>query len=277
VYEKKEVNMKPNRLKQALAEGRIPVGHMIWEFGTRGIAKILEAAGVDFVLVDMEHSSFEIERVADLMAWFKATPVTPFVRVPQGEYHFLARVMDSGAMGAMVGNVETPEQAKSIVNALKYAPLGKRGVGLGAAHTDYTSPDPASYFAEINANSTVICQIESPVGAANCERIAATEGVDILWVGHFDLTQAMGIPAQFQHPAFLENLRRVAQACRDRGKAAGIQPSTLEQAEQWISFGYNVLSFGVDSAVYRNALQAAVKDLRARTAPPGVRSGAQPA
>lgn len=257
--------MKPNRLKQALTEGRIPVGHMIWEFGTRGIAKLVEASGADFAIVDMEHSSFEMERVADLMAWFKSTNVTPFVRVPQGRYHFLARVMDAGSMGAMVGNVETPEEAVGIVNAVKYAPLGRRGVGLGSAHTDYLSPDPASYFEESNANTTVICQIESPVGAANCEKIIATPGVDILWVGHFDLSQSMGIPAQFHHPAFVDNLRRVADACREQGKAAGIQPGTLEQAEQWHSLGYNVLSWSVDSAVYRDALKSAVKDLRAQT------------
>jgi len=176
-----------------------------------------------------------------------------------------------------VGNVETPEQAKSIVNAVKYGPLGKRGVGLGGAHTDYTSPDPASYFAEANANTTVICQIESPIGVAHCERIAEIEGVDVLWVGHFDLTQAMGIPAQFQHPAFLKNLQRVVRASHERGKAAGIQASTMEQAEQWLGFGYNVLSWGVDSAVYGKALRAAVTDLRKRMAPPSVRFGAQPA
>ena len=123
--------MKPNLFRGVAAEGRIPVGHMIWEFGTRGIAKILENAGLDFVLIDMEHTSFDMERVADLIAWFKATPIAPFVRVPQGFYHFLARVMDAGALGAMVANVESAEQAKAIVDAVKYAPLGHRGVGLG--------------------------------------------------------------------------------------------------------------------------------------------------
>lgn len=258
--------MKRNRLKQVLAEGRIPVGHMIWEFGTRGIAKILEAAGLDFVLIDMEHSSFEMERVADLIAWLKATPVTPIVRVPQADYHFLARVMDAGAMGVMVGNVETPETAKRIVDAVKFAPMGKRGVGLGSAHTDYVVPDPVAYFTGINENSTVICQIESPAGLENCERIAVVPGVDVLWVGQFDLSQSMGIPAQFQHPQFLDALRRVVKACHDHGLHAGIQPSALEQAAQWTELGYDVLSLGVDTGVYRTALVAGVNGLRAHIA-----------
>ena len=159
--------MKQNRFRQVLAAGKVPVGHMIMEFGTRGIAKLLEAADVDFVLYDMEHSGIEIDRIFDLIAWSKAAPFAPFVRVPQGMYHFLARVMDAGAMGVMVGNVETPEQARDIVNAVKYAPMGKRGVALGVAHNDYVMPDPATYFREINESSIVICQIESELGVRN--------------------------------------------------------------------------------------------------------------
>jgi len=258
--------MKPNRVKQILAEGGIPVGHMIMEFGTRGIAKILEATGIDFVVVDMEHNGFTAERIADLMAWLKATPVTPFVRVPQPLYHFMARTMDAGALGVMVGNVESPEQARSIVEAVKYGPLGKRGVGLGTAHTDYVVPDPVAYFEEANRNSTVICQIESPLGLANLEAIAGTEGVDVLWVGHFDLSQAMGIPGQFRNPAFLDALKKVVETARSHGKAAGIQPGHAEQAEEWLAIGYNVISWSSDIAVYRGALASGVKSLRERAA-----------
>src|SRR5439155_1540441 len=167
--------MKPNRFRQVVKEGRIPLGTMVWEFGTRGMPKILEAADLDFVLIDMEHSTFDGERVADLLALFKATPIAPFVRVPQPLYHFLARAMDAGALGVMVANVETPEQAREIVGAVKYAPMGHRGVGLGSAHTDYVVPDPASYFREANENTTVIAMIESPRGLA--ERVSLKHGV----------------------------------------------------------------------------------------------------
>ena len=89
--------MKPNRMKQVLAEGKVPVGHMVAEFTTRGIAKILESTGVDFVLIDMEHTSAGAERIGDLIAWLKATPITPIVRVPQPNYHFIARTLDAGS------------------------------------------------------------------------------------------------------------------------------------------------------------------------------------
>ncbi|MBI3694733.1 MAG: aldolase, partial [Acidobacteria bacterium] len=161
--------MKSNLLRQRIAEGRIAAGHMIMEFGTRGIAKIVEAAGVDFVLLDMEHGGLELERLADLIAWFKATPVAPIVRVPGVHYHFIARVLDMGALGIMCPNVESADQARAMVDAVKYGPEGRRGLGLGTAHNDYVMPQPAEYLREANANTTVICQIESVKGLENLD------------------------------------------------------------------------------------------------------------
>ncbi len=258
--------MKVNRYRQALAEGRIPIGHMVWEFGTRGMAKILDSLDLDFVIYDMEHSCFGVERVADLIAYSKAAGYAPFVRVPQPQYHFLARIMDAGALGVMIGNVQTPEEAARIVQAVKFAPMGSRGVGIGTAHTDFLPLEPVKYFRDINESSVVICQIESPLGVENADAIAATPGVDNLWVGHFDLSTQMGIPAEFQNPRFLEALDKVIAATRKHGKQAGIQPGAMEQADQWLKIGFNVISWGADSAVYRGAMQSAISNLRQRIA-----------
>ncbi|MBK5290688.1 MAG: aldolase [Acidobacteriia bacterium] len=256
--------MKDSRFQKVVAAGGIPVGHMVWEFGTRGIAKILESTGIDFVFIDMEHSAFDTERVADLLAWFKATDIAPFVRVPQGLYHFIARIMDAGALGVMVACVESAGQAKQIVDAAKYAPLGNRGVGLGGAHTDYVLPDPIAYFKRANENSTVICMIESPAGLTNLEAIASTPGVDMLWVGHYDLSQAMGIPGEFQNPKFLAALQSVVDAARKYHILAGMQPGNMEQAEQWLKIGFNVISWRVDAAVYAGTLHSEIEALRKR-------------
>ncbi|MBL8220349.1 MAG: hypothetical protein JNL62_14040 [Bryobacterales bacterium] len=255
--------MKDNRFKRVLAEGRVPVGHMIMEFGTRGLAMMTKAADLDFVLLDMEHTGFDMERMGDLAAFFKATDVAPFVRVPQPVYHFMARLMDAGMLGIMVGNVETAEVARSIVDAVKYAPLGKRGLGLGTAHNDYVAPE-ISYLRTSNENTTVICQIESPIGLENCEAIAQVEGVDNLWVGHFDLSNAMGIPAQFENPKFIDALKHVVHVAKKYGKTAGIQPGDEQQAERWIGLGFNVISWKADIALYRGALTKEVRWLRDR-------------
>lgn len=254
--------MKPNRAKHVLAAGNVAVGHMLMEFATHGVAQMLATADLDFVLIDMEHSPFGAQDVARLVAWFQATEIAPIVRVPQVQYHFIARCLDAGALGVMVPNVKTGAQAKEIVNCAKYGPLGDRGVALGGALTGYRTVNPADFLAESNHNTTIICQIESEEGLENLEAIASTPGVDCLWVGHFDLTQSMGIPGQFGSQRFLDALAQVVATARKYGLAAGIQPGSPEQAQQWMGMGYNMISYSADHAVYRAAVVQGVDVVR---------------
>lgn len=251
-----------NSFREALKQRGCAFGHMVMEFGTRGIARILEAAGADFAVIDMEHSGFDVDRVADLMSWFRAARVAPFVRIPQAEYHFIARCLDAGALGIMCPNVETAAQAQSLVRAAKYAPMGARGVGLGMAHTDYRMPNPEAYLAEANSNAVVICQIESPTGVENAREIAAVPGVDCLWVGHFDLSHAMGITGQFQHPSFLRALSAVMEAASVQHIVAAAQPGSDAQAAEWWKVGFRVLSWKSDIALYRAALTDGIIQLK---------------
>ena len=254
--------MKPNRCKQTMAAGKIPVGHMITEFGTRGIAKMLEQANLDFVIIDMEHTAFSADDVANLIAWFKATEIAPFVRIPQIEYHFVARTMDYGALGLMVPNVKTAAQAKAIVDGTKYAPLGQRGIMFGNSNTDFGAVDPAEFMRYANENTTIICQIESVAGLDNLEDIATIPGVDVLWIGHFDLTQSMGIPGQFHNAQFLSAMKDVVAMAQKHGLGAGIQAGNLEQAEEWMGMGFNVISYSADIGVYSSAMQDAVAGIQ---------------
>ncbi len=254
--------MKTNRLKEKLASGEMPIGHMIVEFGTRGIAQIVANAGVDFVIIDTEHTPYTSADLADLYAWFKATDVAPFVRIPEIQYHFIARTLDAGALGVMVPDVKDGDEAKAIVDAAKYAPLGHRGMMMNAAHTDYQPANPAEYTAYANENTTVICQIESEEGLSNLDAIASTPGVDILWVGHFDLTSSMGIPGEFEHPRFLEAVQLVIETANKYGLVAAGQPGNLTLAKQWIDMGFGVISYSVDHAVYAAALSQGVEAVR---------------
>ncbi|MBG99144.1 MAG: hypothetical protein CMN58_02215 [Solibacterales bacterium] len=257
-----EVSMKSNLIRQRLAEGKIPVGHMIMEFGTRGIAKTLEASGVDFALLDMEHSGLGFTNICDLLAWFKSTPVTPIVRVPCADYHFIARVMDAGAQGVMVPNVKSSEQARQVIAALRFMPDGNRGLGLGGAQNDYVRPEPMEYMSAANESNIFLCQIESTEALNELDAIASLPGVDNLWVGHYDLSQSMGIVGQLENPVFVDTLQRVADAAKRHGKSAGIQPSTLEQARDWIGVGFNVISYNVDYGVYSTALKTHTEAIR---------------
>jgi len=254
--------MKPNRFKQVLAEGKIPVGHMLLEFGARGLPRMLEEVGVDFVVVDTEHSGFTTADIADMMAWFRATTVAPFVRVPQIQYHLIARTLDAGALGIMVPDVKNAAEAGAIVSAAKYAPLGMRGVALGTANTNYKTVNADEFLRYANENTTIICQIESQEGLDNLDGIASTPGVDVLWVGHNDLSRSLGISGQFRHPKFLDALQAVIGAARKHGLTAGIQPRDSAQAQEWMGMGFNVISYGVDFVVYMQAMAQGVAAIR---------------
>jgi 4-hydroxy-2-oxoheptanedioate aldolase len=258
--------MKPNRFKAVRAEGRVPIGQMLWESGSRGMARMMDACDLDFAIIDTEHAAFSSAQVADLIAWFAATTIAPFVRVTEIAYHLLARTMDAGALGVMVPNVKTAAEAHAVVDAVKYAPLGKRGIGLGGALTGYRGVNPAEFLEYSNANTTVMCQIESVEGIENLEAIATTPGVDVLWVGHYDLSQSMGIPGQFHDERFRDNLKRVIAVCDRHNLGAGIQPGSIAQAQEWLETGFNVISYSTEMAVYLTAMTQAVQQVRALAA-----------
>jgi 2-keto-3-deoxy-L-rhamnonate aldolase RhmA len=253
--------MKPNRFKRVLAEGRVAVGHMLTDFGVRSIAQILDNVGVDFVFVDMEHGAFTSADVANLIAWFGRTDIAPFVRVPQLQYHFIARALDSGALGVMVPDVEDAGQARTLVDAAKYAPLGKRGVGLGT-NADYKAVNLPEFLNHSNENTTVMCMIESVAGLSNVEEICATPGVDALFVGYVDLTQSMGIAGQYHHERFLDALKRIVAVGKKHGLGVGIQPRDLTQAQEWLSLGFNVMSYSGDVYVYMSAMKQGIDTIR---------------
>jgi 2-dehydro-3-deoxyglucarate aldolase/4-hydroxy-2-oxoheptanedioate aldolase len=254
--------MNSSRLRDRLNEKGYAIGHMLFEFGTRGMPRILDNADLDFVVVDMEHSGFSLTEIANLMAWFKASSVSPLVRIPQIDYHLIAKVMDVGAMGIMAPNVKNGKEAQAVVDAVKYPPLGKRGVMLGGATTDYRSVNATEFLKKSNDETVIACQIESQEGLDCVEEIAATPGVDILWVGHFDLTNDLGIVGEFKNPIFLEALKKVTSIAMKYGKFAAIQPRNTTQAKEWMDYGFNVISISADIFMYSSVLTDSVKGVR---------------
>lgn len=254
--------MKVNRYQEVRAAGSVAVGHMLLEFATRGVAQMLDAANLDFVLLDMEHTALSLGDVANVIAWLKATSVAPFVRVPSEDAHFIARALDAGALGVMVPNVTSAEMAARVVRAAKYAPQGTRGVLLAGAGTNFRSVDAAEFTLRANAATTVICQIESREGVRQAQAIAATPGVDVLLVGPGDLAHDLGIPGQVNHPDFQAALRKVVAAAKAHGRAAGLFVTTSDAARSCLELGYDFIAYSADFLVYQAALTSAVRTVR---------------
>jgi 2-dehydro-3-deoxyglucarate aldolase/4-hydroxy-2-oxoheptanedioate aldolase len=254
--------VRESRIRRVVAGGGTAVGMMIMEFGTRGIAKIVEYADLDYVILDMEHSAFGLERIADLIAWFKATDIDTIVRVPENLYHYLAGVLDAGASGVQVANIDTAEHARAIVQSVKYAPMGNRGLGLTAAHSDFRTPKAAEYLPFKNRQTIVVTQIETKEGLENCEEIAAVEGVDALAVGANDMTFSLGIHGQFEHPTFIAAMNRVIAACKRNGKMGKSHPHHASQIGEFSKMGYQMMMLNSDVSHLRQAVKASVDNIR---------------
>jgi len=168
-----------------------------------------------------------------------------------------------GAEGVMLPLVGTPAQAQAAVAALKYPPLGRRGVALGIAHDNYRpGRAPAEALAAANERTTLLLMIETAEGVENVEAIAALEGVDALWLGHFDLSASLGIPGEFDHPAFREATRRVCAAAQRHGKGLGRLVTGAAEAQRAIDDGFRLIAWGGDAWLMQQALAEGVAGLR---------------
>jgi 2-keto-3-deoxy-L-rhamnonate aldolase RhmA len=241
-------------LRRRIRQGDLILGQMVLELFTPGIGPMLDACGLDFVLFDMEHGRCDITMLAEMVASCRGSRIVPMVRVPDAAYAPLGRVLDVGALGVMVPRVETKKQAQDIVSQLRYAPAGRRGVALGIAH-DLYRPGGQDFFARINEEICVILLLETATAFENLDEILSVPGVDIAWMGHYDLTVSMGIPAQFDHPRFLAAMDALVAGCRRYGIAPGFLPPTPESAAHWISKGFRVISLGSDGGVFMDGVR----------------------
>ncbi len=242
-----------NQLRQRLKNGDLLLGQLLLEFFTPGVGPMLDACDLDFVIFDMEHGRCDIQLLEQMIASCRGSGIVPMARVPDLNFAPLARVLDLGARGVMVPRVETRQQAEDIVSQLKYAPQGRRGVALGVAHDLYRAAG-AEFFDQANQEIVVIIQVETVRAFENLEAIVSVPGVDVAWIGHYDLTVSMGIPAQFDHPRLLQAMDDLVAVCREHGVAPGFLAPNQESAAHWISKGFRMISLGSDIGVFMDGM-----------------------
>lgn len=254
--------MARKSIRSRVMDGEQVLGSMVFEFFSPGIAQVMKLAGCEYIIYDMEHTGLGLETLKEQVSHCRGLGVAPMVRVPRSDYHFLARALDVGARGLMIPMVESVEQARAIAEATRYPPVGRRGAAFGFAHDDYLPGSPVDKIKAANKDTLVIAQIETERGLECVEDIAAVDGIDVLWVGHFDLTNFLGIPGQFDHPDYLAALDRVVAAGRKAGKGLGFMPADKAWAEQYAALGFNMLAVGTDHGILMSGVKAILEDVR---------------
>ncbi|WP_168197237.1 HpcH/HpaI aldolase family protein [Kribbella sp. ALI-6-A] len=185
---------------------------------TPDAVRIARATGHEAVMIDLEHSSMSIDVAAQLAATAADLGILPFVRIPEREYGAIGRLLDGGAQGIIAPRVETAEEARLIARACRFAPRGQRSQ-LAMVPQLGMHPLPATELnPRLDDATVVVILVETPIGVANAEAIAAVDGVDLLAIGANDLSAELGIPGRFDHPRMYDAVATVAEACRRHGK-----------------------------------------------------------
>ncbi len=234
-----------NDLAGRLKSGELLIGSWI-TLAHPAIAEIMARSGFDWLAVDMEHSVITIREAEELIRVINLSGVFPLVRLTSNHPDQIKRVMDAGANGVIVPMVNSAVDAKRAVEAVKYPPFGKRGVGLARAQGYGTHFK--EYLEWQEQGSVVIVQVEHIDAVNSLEAIFSVEGVDGFIVGPYDLTGSMGIPGQFEHPDFLkamERINKVSKAMRVPGGIHVIEPEP-EQLQQRIDEGYPFIAYSLD-------------------------------
>lgn len=246
-------------IRERVMGGDQVLGAMVFEFFSPGIPQIMANAGCEYLIYDMEHTGIGFETLKAQVAHCRGLPIAPMVRVPRGEYHFLARALDIGMQGVMIPMVGSAEEAGRIAEACRYPPIGRRGAAFGFAHDGYAVGDPAKKITDANATNLVIAQIETENGLAEVDAIASTPGIDVLWVGHFDLANFLGIPGEFQNPVFLDAVKSVVDAARRHGKGLGFMPADAAWAAEYKGYGFNMLAVGTDHGLLMQGVRSVLQ------------------
>ncbi|HVN90099.1 MAG TPA: aldolase/citrate lyase family protein [Candidatus Binataceae bacterium] len=251
--------MRTNKLRATLKSGGLALGTILWETRARGVMHTLAQAGMDFVFICTEHSAYNLETVVDMVAYAHAAGLTPVVRVPDLQYEHVTRLLDAGCQSLIAPHFRTGEEARRYVEYAKYHPEGRRGMAImNNAGVEYESVDTRTAMAHANANTLLAVVIETREAIENAEYILIP-GIDVVLVGHQDLSQSLGVPGEFGHPKVREAAARVNAICKERGIATAGAINQPENAEAVIKSGAQFLLYGTDLLLMRREAERAAK------------------
>jgi 2-keto-3-deoxy-L-rhamnonate aldolase RhmA len=253
----------PNHTKRRLAAGEVALGMGVRQGRTVDTATIAKTCDFDWLFIDMEHSSLDVDTAAQLAMASLAAGITPIVRVPGIEHHHATRLLDNGAQGIVVPHVDTVEEAKRVASQCRYPPIGKRSLAGSPPTLGFRSVSVGEAAKIVNAETLVVVMLETPTAMANADAIAQVEGIDVLLIGTNDFCGESGIPGQFDHPKVEEAYRTVIAACKKHGKYPGMggvyEPKLMEK---YIGYGMRFILSGSDQSFIMAGARERTKFLR---------------
>jgi 2-keto-3-deoxy-L-rhamnonate aldolase RhmA len=254
--------MRQNRTKRSLQQGQTVIGTWLDELRSPAVAQLLAAAGMDFLIVDMEHGPYTLETMAEIVRVARLVEITPIVRIPQLSWEWVGRVLDAGAQGLMLPRAEEPAQIEEFIAYLKYPPAGRRGMASGLGNTDFQWVTTAEYIDFINDELLVSVQVESAAAVDNLEALVRMPGVDVFFIGPEDLSISLGLAGQQQHPKVVQTIELILATLTRAGCIPGIHTSDPAALRTLSAQGVRCFTFASDIEFIYNGARQGVQALR---------------
>ena len=247
------------RFLEKLEAGQTVVG----PFSKTSDPSMIEAmgyAGFDFIIIDLEHGPYSILNAQNLVTAAQIAGTFPIIRVPENSASAIGKALDIGALGVQVPQISNVEQAKLAVEYAKFGPIGMRGVCRFVRAAEFSNKDRFEYFAGANQNYLIL-QLEGEEAINNIEAIIAVAHVNIIFLGPYDLSQALGVPGQINHPTVIEKIEYIVNLCKANSKKTGIFTDNLSDARRWRELGLDYISYSVDVGIIQEASKTIISEI----------------
>ncbi len=247
--------MRANTVKAKLRAGETVFGVFVG-FPSPQVVEMVGLAGFDFAMIDAEHGPLSEGDVYTMCLAADAAGVVPIVRVPRNEPATILRFLDVGPLGLHVPQINTPEEAEAVVQAVKYQPRGMRGVA-GMRASDYGSRPLGEYTAQANEETLIVAHLENVAGIERLPEIMAVDGIDVIFVGTGDLSHSLGVPGQVTHPSVVAAVDRVLELTNaiDNPKPLGIITTDAAQTRGYLAQGFRYFGTGAPGFLFRGMKQ----------------------
>lgn len=257
-----------NNVRDKLAAGGVVASITVRLVRGIEIAQIAKTTGFDSIYIDMEHSSFSLETTGQICMAAMGIGIAPFVRVPANTPEYISRVLDGGALGVIAPHIISAEQARAVVRAAKFPPLGERGVSTGLPHLQFRNFPQEEAYGALNEATIVMVQFESMAAVERADEIMAVDGIDMVMIGTNDLLADLGIPQQYGHAKVREAYERTFAACCKYGKHLGVGGLASEPGltAELVRMGARYVSTGTDLGFLLGAATARAKAVHALSA-----------
>ena len=242
----------------------LQIGTMLSEWYSPNAPRLLQAAGLDYLLVDCEHGAYDDSAMSAMAATAMACGFPLIVRVPKADRAYILKYLEMGAAGILLPMVQTARQAEQLVEYAKYAPVGNRGISTRRSHNGYDATDMLGYFQTANERIQLFVQIETKQAVAHLEEIAAVPGLSGLVVGPNDLTADFGDFGNYESPRLWDAVEEVVHVAQDRGLRSGSISSNAGLLKKCIGLGMDWINWSSELSIIYNVARREAADLRAR-------------